>query len=75
MNTLTIDFNHTDSRARLATLQGIIRNNKQLISRLEDELDTKSSENNEALMERIERLQSKVYVCELEYQTIKRSLK
>lgn len=74
MNTLTIDFNHTDSQARLATLQGIIRNQKQLISRLEDELDTKSPENHEALMERIERLQSKVYVCELEYQTIKRSL-
>lgn len=74
MNTMTIS-NPTEFQARLATLQGIIRNQKQLISRLEDELDTKSSENNEALMERIERLQSKVYVCELEYQSIKRSLK
>lgn len=74
MNTLTISLSHTDSRARLATLQGIISNNKQLISRLEDELDTKSPENHEVLMERIERIKSKVYVCELEYQTIKRSL-
>lgn len=70
MNTLTIS-NPTESQARLATLQGIIRNQKLLIIRLEDELDNKSSENQEVLMQRIEKINSKLCVCELEYKSLK----
>lgn len=74
MNTLTIDLNHTDSPARLATLQGIISNQKRLICRLEDEFDKADSENQEEIMERIEKIQSKLFICELEYQSIRKNL-
>lgn len=74
MNTLTIVLNHTSSPARLATLQRIISNQKRLICRLEDELDKADSENQEEIIERIEKIQSKLYVCELEYQSIRKNL-
>jgi uncharacterized protein Yka (UPF0111/DUF47 family) len=71
MNTLTIS---NEAFTRFETLQKTIRNLKQLINRLEDELDSRGAENYEQIFERIEKLKNKVCYCEIEYTLLKGSL-